>query len=217
MDERFIQFSTGRSFPSIADCLGQGPPIRSPNSMLKINGNKINSHGMVTVSGERCDDTLGLIIVLTTLGTRAHCLQMSLLACLHHLACCHCSPFVHIELVVLVLAVRMEQVQDWIGAISKGVTITRHMAVSYFAPYTIYITAFSSTRPTIWQSVLNRSFLSVRVKNSLLTNYQLYIALNIPFIWLHCFGDLPLHKIFASDRLKYRHFIKIILKLKSKT
>ena len=97
---------------------------------------------MVTISGERCDDTLGLIIVLTTLGTRAHCLQMSLLASLDHLACCHCSPFVHIELVVLVLAVRMEQLQDWIRTIRESVTMSRNMSASIGAPYTIYNTAF---------------------------------------------------------------------------
>ena len=78
---------------------------------------------MVTISGERCDDTLGLIIVLTTLGARAHCLQMSLLACLGHLACGHFDPIVHRKLVVRVLAVRMEELQNCVGAICEGVTI----------------------------------------------------------------------------------------------
>ena len=78
---------------------------------------------MVTVSGERCDDTLGLIIVLTKLGTRAHCLQMSLFACICHLACCHFDPIVHRKLVVLVLAVRMEELQNWNRAICESVTI----------------------------------------------------------------------------------------------
>ena len=91
---------------------------------------------MVTVSGERCDDTLGLIIVLTKLGTRAHCLQMSLFACICHLACCHFDPIVHRKLVVLVLAVRMEQLQDWIRTIREGVTMSRNMSASIGAPMT---------------------------------------------------------------------------------
>ena len=97
---------------------------------------------MVTVSGERCDDTLGLILVLTKLGTRAHRLQMSLFACICHLACCHFDPIVHRKLVVLVLAVRMEQLQDWNRAKCESVTImTRNMLVSLGAP----LSRFSSS------------------------------------------------------------------------
>ena len=103
---------------------------------------------MVTVSGERCDDTLGLIIVLTKLGTGAHCLQMSLFACICHLACCHFDPIVHRKLVVRVLAVRMEEFQDWIRAIREGVTImTRNMSVSIDAIGTKFSAACST--PTI--------------------------------------------------------------------
>ena len=104
---------------------------------------------MVTVSGERCDDTLGLIIVLTKLGTRAHCLQMSLFACICHLACCHFDPIVHRKLVVLVLAVRMEELQHWNRAIRESVTImTRDMSVSPDAPGTKF-SATCSTMPII--------------------------------------------------------------------
>ena len=102
----------------------------------------------MTFSGERCDDTHGLIIVLTKLGTRAHCLQMSLLACLDHLACCHFNPSVHWKLVVLVLAVGMEQLQDWNCAKRKSVTImTRNMSVSIDAIGTKFSAACST--PTI--------------------------------------------------------------------